>query len=186
MQPGALPLGRPHQRVAVGGGDRDVAGDVAENEASLRGAPLTAVIAWNDFLVDSACHSRFTVDWAEVEQVRVPAERLAGRQEKYPDVRVHRAIVHDRPVRALALAGQGPDAPGPPTDWPGPAGRVRAAGIRGLRAEGPRARRTRPRSSPPEPGAGHRGGEGGRQDRGGSEAVADREPAADVVSPRAV
>ncbi|GAA1331519.1 universal stress protein [Saccharothrix algeriensis] len=81
--------------------------DFAFEEASLRGAPLTAVIAWNDFLVDSAYHSRFTVDWAEVEQeqLRVLAERLAGRQEKYPDVRVHRAVVHDRPVRALlALA----------------------------------------------------------------------------------
>jgi nucleotide-binding universal stress UspA family protein len=72
-------------------------------EASVLGAPLTAVIAWTDFLVDSAFHSRFTVDWAQVEdeQLRLLAERLAGWQEKYPDVSVNRVVVHDRPVRAL-------------------------------------------------------------------------------------
>ncbi|MFE9749378.1 hypothetical protein ACFYOT_31080 [Saccharothrix saharensis] len=59
----------------------------------------SAVIAWTDFPVDSPFHSRFTVDWAQVEdeQPRVLAERLAGRQEKYPDVPVHRVVVvHDR------------------------------------------------------------------------------------------
>ncbi|NUT52165.1 MAG: universal stress protein [Saccharothrix sp.] len=75
----------------------------AFEEASLREAPLTAVIAWTDFLVDSPYGSRFTVDWAQVEeeQRRVLAERLAGWQEKYPDVHVDRVVVRDRPVRAL-------------------------------------------------------------------------------------
>lgn len=78
-------------------------------EASLLGAPLTAVIAWTDFLVDSAYHSRFTVDWSRVEdeQLRLLAERLAGWQEKYPDVSVDRVVVHDRPVRALIEAAEG-------------------------------------------------------------------------------
>ncbi|KOX14551.1 universal stress protein [Saccharothrix sp. NRRL B-16348] len=77
-------------------------------EASLLGAPLTAVIAWTDFLVDSAYHSRFTVDWSQVEdeQLRLLAERLAGWQEKYPDVHVDRVVVHDRPVRALLDAAK--------------------------------------------------------------------------------
>ncbi|WP_033439138.1 universal stress protein [Saccharothrix sp. NRRL B-16314] len=77
-------------------------------EASLTGAPLTAVIAWTDFLVDSAYDSRFTVDWSQVEdeQQRLLAERLAGWQEKYPDVRVDRVVVHDRPVRALLDAAK--------------------------------------------------------------------------------
>ncbi|MFJ6671208.1 universal stress protein [Actinosynnema sp. NPDC091369] len=77
-------------------------------EASLAGAPLTAVIAWTDFLVDSAFHSRFTVDWAQVEdeQLRLLSERLAGWQEKYPDVSVERVVVHDRPVRALLNAAK--------------------------------------------------------------------------------
>ncbi|MEU4769057.1 universal stress protein [Actinosynnema sp. NPDC023794] len=77
-------------------------------EASVLGAPLTAVIAWTDFLVDSAYHSRFTVDWSQVEdeQLRLLAERLAGWQEKYPDVAVDRVVVHDRPVRALLNAAK--------------------------------------------------------------------------------
>jgi len=77
-------------------------------EASLSGAPLTAVIAWTDFLVDSPHHSRFRVDWSQVEaeQLRLLAERLAGWQEKYPDVRVERVVRHDRPVRALLDVAQ--------------------------------------------------------------------------------
>jgi nucleotide-binding universal stress UspA family protein len=77
-------------------------------EASVLEAPLTAVIAWTDFLVDSAYHSRFTVDWSQVEdeQLRLLAERLAGWQEKYPDVRVDRVVVRDRPVRALLDAAK--------------------------------------------------------------------------------
>ncbi|TQM78957.1 nucleotide-binding universal stress UspA family protein [Saccharothrix saharensis] len=77
-------------------------------EASVLGAPLTAVIAWTDFLVDSAFHSRFTVDWARVEdeQLRLLAERLAGWREKYPDVHVNRVVAHDRPVRALLDAAR--------------------------------------------------------------------------------
>ncbi|RKT54105.1 universal stress protein [Saccharothrix australiensis] len=81
----------------------------AFEEASLRDAPLTAVLAWTDFPVDSAYGSRFTVDWSRVEdeQRRVLAERLAGWQEKYPDVRVDRVVVRDRPVRALLAAADG-------------------------------------------------------------------------------
>ncbi|QQQ80193.1 universal stress protein [Saccharothrix sp. 6-C] len=81
----------------------------AFEEASLRGAPLTAVIAWTDVLVDSVYGSRFTVDWSQVEdeQRRILAERLAGWQEKYPDVEVTRVVLRDRPVRALLTAAVG-------------------------------------------------------------------------------
>ncbi|MDU0287612.1 universal stress protein [Saccharothrix longispora] len=77
----------------------------AFEEASLRGAPLTALIAWTDALVDGA---RLTVDWSQVEQEesRVLAERLAGWQEKYPDTPVDRVVVHDRPARALLDAAR--------------------------------------------------------------------------------
>ncbi|MEV1122026.1 universal stress protein [Actinosynnema sp. NPDC049800] len=81
----------------------------AFEEASLRGAPLTAVIAWTDFLVDSVYGSRTTVDWSQVEdeQRRILAERLAGWQEKYPDVEVTRTVLRDRPVHALLAAATG-------------------------------------------------------------------------------
>jgi nucleotide-binding universal stress UspA family protein len=72
--------------------------------ASTREVPLTAVMTWTDFLVDSAYNqSRLAIDWAQVEEDerRLLAQRLAGWQEKYPDVRVDRVVLRDRPVRAL-------------------------------------------------------------------------------------
>jgi nucleotide-binding universal stress UspA family protein len=76
----------------------------AFDAASVRGAPLTAVLSWTDVLVESAFQAtRFSMDWAAVEdeQRRLLAERMAGWQEKYPDVPVERVVVRDRPVRAL-------------------------------------------------------------------------------------
>jgi nucleotide-binding universal stress UspA family protein len=76
--------------------------------ASLRRAQLTVLMCWTDFMVESAyTASRFTVDWAEVEadERRLLAQRLAGWQEKYPDVQVHPVVVRDRPVRALIRYG---------------------------------------------------------------------------------
>jgi nucleotide-binding universal stress UspA family protein len=80
----------------------------AFEEASVRGAGLTVVMCWHDFMVESAyTASRFTVDWKQVEESeqRLLAERLAGWQDKYPDVRVHRVVLRDRPVRALMRYG---------------------------------------------------------------------------------
>jgi nucleotide-binding universal stress UspA family protein len=77
--------------------------------ASTRNAPLTAVLSWTDVLVESAFQAtRFSMDWSEVEdeQQRLLAERMAGWQEKYPDVVVERVVVRDRPVRALVRAAQ--------------------------------------------------------------------------------
>ncbi|WP_086664218.1 universal stress protein [Lentzea kentuckyensis] len=76
--------------------------------ASMRGAQLTVVMCWTDFMVDSAyTASRFTVDWGQVEanERRLLAQRLAGWQEKYPDVSVHPVVMRDRPVRALMRFG---------------------------------------------------------------------------------
>jgi nucleotide-binding universal stress UspA family protein len=72
--------------------------------ASMRGAPLTAVMTWTDFLVDSAYdEARLAIDWEQVAEaeLRLLAQRLAGWQEKFPDVRVDRLVLRDRPVRAL-------------------------------------------------------------------------------------
>lgn len=76
--------------------------------ASMRGAQLTVLMCWQDFMVESAyTASRFTVDWGQVEEDerRLLAQRLAGWQEKYPDVQVHRVVLRDRPVRALMRYG---------------------------------------------------------------------------------
>jgi nucleotide-binding universal stress UspA family protein len=80
----------------------------AFEEASLRGVPLTAVMTSQDFTVDSAYNvSRIAIDWAQVEEDerRLLAQRLAGWQEKYPDVEVRRVVLRDRPARALMRYG---------------------------------------------------------------------------------
>jgi nucleotide-binding universal stress UspA family protein len=76
----------------------------AFDEASFRGLDLVAVHAWSDIsaarLLDMP---GVDIAWDEVEsaQRRILAERLAGWQEKYPDVRVHRAVTRDQPARSL-------------------------------------------------------------------------------------
>ncbi|GAA3873613.1 universal stress protein [Saccharothrix violaceirubra] len=77
--------------------------DYAFEAASTRDAPLVAVHAWTDWLVESAFGGLATPDaeTVEADERRLLAERLAGRQEKFPDVKVDRVVVHDRPVRAL-------------------------------------------------------------------------------------
>ncbi|GLY49826.1 universal stress protein [Lentzea sp. NBRC 102530] len=80
----------------------------AFEEASARGAGLVAVMTSQDFTVDSAYNiSRMATDWAQVEGDgrRLLAQRLAGWQEKYPDVEVLREVVRDRPARALMRYG---------------------------------------------------------------------------------
>ncbi len=73
-------------------------------EAAARGAELVAVHAWTDLLVETAvATSAGLLDLAPVEQQaeELLAERLAGWGQEYPDVRVTREVVHDRPARAL-------------------------------------------------------------------------------------
>jgi nucleotide-binding universal stress UspA family protein len=76
--------------------------------ASMRRASLTVLMCWQDFMMESAYSaSRFTVDWGQVEndERALLAQRLAGWQEKYPDVQVHPVVTRDRPVRALIRYG---------------------------------------------------------------------------------
>lgn len=74
-------------------------------EAAARGRRLVAVHTWTVPVLDT-----FLLGQSGVEPDFVPeqqqawellAERLAGWQEKYPEVRVTREVVHDHPVRAL-------------------------------------------------------------------------------------
>ena len=77
----------------------ELATAIAFDEASRRHVDLIALHAWSDKEVFELPG----LDWSAVkaEEERLLAEALAGYQERYPDVTVHRLIVCDRPARAL-------------------------------------------------------------------------------------
>jgi nucleotide-binding universal stress UspA family protein len=78
---------------------------MAFEEASLRGADLVAVHTWIEFSSDIAYAYalQFFVDWDAIEtrERELLAERLAGWQEKYPDITVRRVVTGGRPVDCL-------------------------------------------------------------------------------------
>ncbi|KQH76026.1 MULTISPECIES: universal stress protein [Mycobacterium] len=77
----------------------ELATAIAFDEASRRGVDLRAVHAWSDVeILDLG-----GLDWPALqeESEQILAERLAGWQERYPDVAVQRLVVCDRPAREL-------------------------------------------------------------------------------------
>ncbi|MFL6126013.1 universal stress protein [Actinophytocola sp.] len=112
--------GRAHCPLVVVRGDEPVHGPVvvgvdgtttsedavafAFAEASVHGADLVAVHAWADTVLDTVLLGRSEPPDFEPAQQRAYetlGERLAGWQEKYPEVRVVREVVRDHPSRAL-------------------------------------------------------------------------------------
>jgi nucleotide-binding universal stress UspA family protein len=83
----------------------DAAIGYAFRHASELGDPLTAVHAWFEPLTSTIVGSALPVRTDPVgftrDQQILLAESLAGWSEKYPDVEVHRRVVHGHPVRAL-------------------------------------------------------------------------------------
>lgn len=77
----------------------ELATAIAFDEASWRGADLLALHAWNDNVVKKIP----TMEWSALQSAveKTLAERLAGWQERYPDVTVHRLVVWDQPARHL-------------------------------------------------------------------------------------
>ncbi|HWT49824.1 MAG TPA: universal stress protein, partial [Mycobacterium sp.] len=73
---------------------------IAFDEASRRGVDLIALHAWIDVVASELPE----LDWPamEAQAERSLAESLAGWQERYPDVTVHRLVVRDRPAQQLA------------------------------------------------------------------------------------
>jgi nucleotide-binding universal stress UspA family protein len=77
----------------------ELATAIAFDEASRRQVGLIALHAWSDARVLDFPG----VDWSTMKSAaeEVLAERLAGWQERYPDVNVDRRVVCDRPARQL-------------------------------------------------------------------------------------
>lgn len=82
----------------------------AFGEASAQDSDLVAVHAWHDSLADTVLLGHPVPPESEVAQQRAYetlAERLAGWQEKFPDVHVTREVVRDTPSRALLRRAEG-------------------------------------------------------------------------------
>jgi nucleotide-binding universal stress UspA family protein len=73
--------------------------EIAFDEASFRGVDLVAVHAWSD----TGIFEFPGVDWSVLQSgaEETLSERLAGWQERYPDVLVRRVVVADRPAHQL-------------------------------------------------------------------------------------
>jgi nucleotide-binding universal stress UspA family protein len=99
----AISTGEWHGPVVVGVDGSplsEAAVEFAFDSAGLRGTSLVAVHTWIDVVPETGA-SGGADDAVQSEQQRVLAERLAGWQEKYPEVATRRLVVRDRPVRVL-------------------------------------------------------------------------------------
>ena len=72
---------------------------IAFEQASFRGVDLLAVHAWSD----TGVFEFPGADWSALQAAgeQTLSERLAGWQERYPDVPVRRVVVADKPARQL-------------------------------------------------------------------------------------
>lgn len=100
--------GRAHEGPVVVGVDGTPTGEAAIAfafaEASARGTGLVAVHTWTDLLLEAAfAGGAAALDFTPIAQEaeEVLAERLAGWQEKYPDVAVTREVSRERAAGAL-------------------------------------------------------------------------------------
>ena len=77
----------------------ELATSIAFDEASWRGVDLVALHAWSDTEVSSI--PSLETSAREPAAKEILAERLAGWQQRYPDVTVHRRLVWEDPARHL-------------------------------------------------------------------------------------
>lgn len=99
----------PSQAPVLVGIDGSAASELATamafDEASRRNVGLQALHAW----ADADTSDWPGIDWPATESMaeEVLAERLAGWQERHPDVRVDRIVVRDKPARQLVQRSEG-------------------------------------------------------------------------------
>ncbi|MGV0834271.1 universal stress protein [Mycolicibacterium thermoresistibile] len=77
----------------------ELATEVAFEEASVRQVELVALHGWRDTTLFN--YPGLDAEELQTQAEAVLAERLAGWQERYPDVTVHRVVVAEHPARAL-------------------------------------------------------------------------------------
>lgn len=77
---------------------------IAFEEASFRGVDLIAMHAWSDSDVSDLPTLELSAVQASAEKLL--SERLAGWEERYPDVSVRRSIVGDKPAHHLLEAAE--------------------------------------------------------------------------------
>lgn len=82
-----------------GSAPSELATAIAFDEALLRGTRLVALHAWADTEPDHGPSLEDTAVGTVANQML--AARLAGWQERYPDIDVHRVVVYDRPAQQL-------------------------------------------------------------------------------------
>ena len=100
---------RPTGPVVVGvDGSRlsEAALEFAVDAALRRRTTLVAVHAWQD-TADPRLAPLIDGDAVAVEEAAVLAERLAGRQDKHPDLTIERRLVRDRPAQELTALSEG-------------------------------------------------------------------------------
>ncbi len=106
-------LGDPAGPVVVGvdcSAGSDGALEFALGHAARWAIPLVALHTWSDMRISEQDGTIWrTLDWAMVaaDEERLLAERLAGWQDKYPDVEVRLMLARDRPVHRLLEAAEG-------------------------------------------------------------------------------
>lgn len=77
---------------------------VAFDEASRRKVELVAVHSWSDLQVYAYPGDEWTIFQPQAEAVL--SERLAGWQDRYPDVHIQRVVVRDRPAHQLLMQAE--------------------------------------------------------------------------------